>query len=125
MAITLQLCSDSIVYLFGAYGRRTGLGYVLSNDSAVQTERGPDTIRGADVCYYTSTRWPHDQVGRKVPPVPPDVVIEVYSPSNRPGEMRTKVNEYLAAGVPLVLVVRPDHRTVALWRPVDVEPIVL
>ena len=34
------------------------LGRVLSNDSGVITERGPDTVRGADVCFYSFVRVP-------------------------------------------------------------------
>jgi Uma2 family endonuclease len=34
-----------------AYGRKSGYGYALSNDSAVVTERDPDTVRGPDVCF--------------------------------------------------------------------------
>ncbi|HEV3165241.1 MAG TPA: Uma2 family endonuclease, partial [Isosphaeraceae bacterium] len=31
------------------YGKATGFGYGMVNDTAVVTERGPDTVRGADV----------------------------------------------------------------------------
>src|SRR5690242_13958204 len=34
------------------------LGRVMTNDSGVLTERGPDTVRGADVCYYSYARLP-------------------------------------------------------------------
>ncbi|MHB1561595.1 MAG: Uma2 family endonuclease, partial [Isosphaeraceae bacterium] len=34
------------------------LGHVLSNDSGVITERDPDTVRGADVAYYSYARLP-------------------------------------------------------------------
>ena len=31
------------------------LGHVLSNDSGVITERDPDTVRGADISFYSYT----------------------------------------------------------------------
>src|SRR5262245_16577918 len=80
------------------YGRRSGYGYVLSNDAAVLTERDPDTVRGADVAFYSHARWPRSDVGKTLPPVPPDLAVEVYSPSNRRGAMSRKVTEYLVAG---------------------------
>lgn len=107
------------------YGRQSGHGYVATGDSAVQTQRGPDTVRGADVCFYSYARLPRDRVTRGIPPVPPDLVVEVYSPSNRPGEMRSKVNEYLAAGVLMVWVIDPATRTLAIYRPDALHPTVL
>ena len=64
-------------FVLETYGRKTGYGYTLSNDSAVVTERGPDTVRGPDVCFYSHARWPRSQVGNSLPPVPPDLAVEV------------------------------------------------
>ncbi len=107
------------------YGRQTGYGYALSNDSAVVTERGPDTVRGADICFYSHERWPRSQVGSKLPPVAPDLVVEVYSPGNRRGEILEKLAEYLRVGIPLVWIVYPKSRTVAIHRSLDEPPDVL
>ena len=43
----------NVGFTLESYGRQSGYGYALSNDSAVVTERGPDTVRGADVCFYS------------------------------------------------------------------------
>lgn len=110
--------------IFGDYVRQTGLGYCLSHDSSILTERNPDTVRGADLAYYTEARWPRSRVSRALPPVPPDLVVEVVSPGSRPGAMLQKVSEYLNAGVALVWVVDPKSRTVAMYRP-DAAPVVL
>ena len=83
----------------------------LSNDSAVVTERRPDTVRGADVCFYSHARWPRaSKVGNKLPPVPPDLAVEVVSPGNRIAGIMKKVAEYLEVGVSLVWVVYPKTR---------------
>jgi Uma2 family endonuclease len=118
-----RVCGNSF-YVLESYGRQSGRGYGLTNDSAVLTERDPDTVRGADVSFYSHARWPRSQVGRTLPPVPPDVAVEVVSPSNRPGELHQKVGEYLDAGVLLVWVVYPMRRSVVVYRPGEV-PIVL
>lgn len=107
------------------YGRRSGYGYVVANDAAIVTERGPDTVRGADVAFYSHARWPRSQVGNTFPPVPPDLAVEVYSPSNRPGAMSQKVAEYLSAGALMVWVIYPESRTVVIHRPPDQPPVVL
>ena len=95
-----RVCVNVVVCPLESTARQTGYGYALSNDSAVVTERGPDTVRGADVCFYSQERWPRSQVGWTLPPVPPDLVVEVYSPGNRRGKTLEKVVEYLAAGFP-------------------------
>lgn len=107
------------------YGRKSGYGYALSNDSAVVTERGPDTVRGPDVCFYSHVRWPRSQVGNSLPPVPPDLAVEVFSPGKRLGEILKKVSEYLEAGVPMVWVVHPKRRHVAVYRAGEELPLFL
>jgi Uma2 family endonuclease len=73
-------------------------------------------VRIPDVAFVSWARLP----GRKVPkePIPdlaPDLAIEVLSPTNTPGEMRRKREEYFGAGVALVWIVDPDGRRVAVF----------
>ncbi len=119
------LICATIAYLLVDYGRRSGVGYVFTNDSAVVTERDPDTVRGPDLSFYREDRWPRAQVGESLPPVAPTLVVEVYSPGNRRGQVLQKVDEYLQAGIPLVWVVYPKNRTVAIYRALDEPPAVL
>jgi Uma2 family endonuclease len=101
------------------------LGYALSNDPAVLTERGPDTVRGPEVCFYSHARWPESKLGSGLPPVPPDLAVEVVSPGNRPSEMLRKISEYLAVGVSLVWVIDPPRRRLAVYRPGELFPFFL
>lgn len=118
------VCGNSVGMLWN-YGRRTGRGYVLSNDTAILTGRDPDTVRGADVAFYTHARWPRAEVGRALPPVPPDLAVEVVSPGNRPGALLGKISEYLKAGVLMVWVVDPARRSVVVYRQSEETPLVL
>ena len=107
----------------GNFGEQTGFGYVLG-ETAVITERLPDTVRGSDVCFYSNARLPEsDDDDEKE--VAPDLVVEVISPSNTRSEMLTKVQEYLNVGVLMVWLVYPKRRTVVIYRPGDEPPIVL
>jgi Uma2 family endonuclease len=114
-----------IVRRLGNYGDETGFGYCASNDSAVRTERDPDTVRGADVQFYSHGRLPLSPNLPRLPEIPPDLAVEVHSPSNRSADTLQKVGEYLAAGVLMVWVVHPGRRTVAIYRPDDPIPVVL
>jgi Uma2 family endonuclease len=106
-----------------SFGRNSRYGYCLT-ESAVSTERGPDTVRGPDVSFYSHARWPEHQLGPGLPPIPPDLAVEVVSPGNRRGAILKKVSEYLQAGVSMVWVVYPKRRHVAVYRGDDDEPIV-
>jgi Uma2 family endonuclease len=119
-----RVCGNAC-FALETYGRQSGRGYALSNDSAVLTERGPDTVRGADVCFYSHARWPRSEVGKTLPPVPPDVAVEVYSPSNRRDSMSRKVTEYLVAGTLMVWVIYLASRSAAIFRSDDEPPLVL
>jgi Uma2 family endonuclease len=118
-----RTCANAL-FVLETYGRQSGFGYALSNDTAVVTERGPDTVRGADVCFYSHARWPRSQLGNTLPPVPPDVAVEVVSPGDRRGEIHRKIGEYLDAGVLLIWVVYPKRRRVAVYRHDEEEPTV-
>ena len=57
------------------------LGHVVSNDSGVVTERDPDTVRGADVAFYSYGRVPPGPFPRGYLAVAPELVFEVRSPT--------------------------------------------
>jgi Uma2 family endonuclease len=93
------------------------LGRVMSNDSGVVTERDPDTLRGADVMFFSYARLPPGPMPEEgYAEKSPDLVFEVVSPSERWSEVLGKVREYLVAGVAAVCVVNPRDRTGMVYR---------
>ncbi len=116
------VCGNSYA-AFREYGRRTGHGHAATNDSCVRIDEF--NVRGADVSYYSEARWPRSRVGVERPPVPPDLVVEVRSPSDRPGKLLQKVANYLSGGVLAVLVLNPPRRSVTVYRGDTSDPLVL
>ncbi len=98
-----QICSkvDRIV---GNFADEHNLGHVVANDSGVRTERGPDTVRGADVAFYSYSRVPPGPFPGGYLPVVPELIFEVRSPTDRWSTILAKVAEYLEAGVTVVCV---------------------
>ena len=96
------------------YVRPRDLGRVVSGDAGVVTERGPDTTRGPDVAYYSYDTVPRGPRPRGYWPTP-ELVIEICSPSDRTSKVMSKVGEYLAAGVRVVLVVWPEQTTIMAY----------
>ncbi len=98
-----QICGE-IVWLIGRYLDAHDLGHLVCNDSAIITERNPDTVRGADVAFYSYQRMPRGPLPDGYLDVSPELVFEVRSPTDRWGVILTKVGEYLESGVTVVCV---------------------
>jgi Uma2 family endonuclease len=56
--------------------------------------------------------------------VAPDLVAEILSPDDRPGEVRAKIAEWLTAGVRLVWELDPDRRIARIYRPDGSESLI-
>ena len=65
--------------IFRAFVLERDLGRVMTNDSGVITERNPDTVRGADVAYYSYARLPKGPLPAGYGPEVPELVVEVCS----------------------------------------------
>ena len=96
-----QICAG-IVYFIGRYLDDRALGHLVCNNSAIVTERNPDTVRGADVAFYSYRRVPRGPLPEKYLDVAPELVFEVRSPTDRWSAILAKVAEYLEAGVSVV-----------------------
>jgi Uma2 family endonuclease len=96
--------------IFGNFVDGHDLGRVLSNDSGVITQRDPDTVRGADVAYYSYARLPKGTLPSGYGPEVPELVVEVRSANDRWREILEKVLEYLNAGVLVVVVLDPESQ---------------
>jgi Uma2 family endonuclease len=113
-----------VVEVVAPFVRQYDRGRVLCNDSGVITERNPDTVRGADVSYYSYDRLPRGPIPAGYLAVVPNVVWEVRSPTDRWSEVLAKVAEYLSAGVQVVCVHDMQTETLTIHRP-DQPPQVL
>jgi Uma2 family endonuclease len=92
---------------------RLGLGTVLVEAGYV-LERGPDTVRGPDVSFVSTTRLPPERIPEQFIPGPPDLAVEILSPGERWSEVEQKVAEYLTAGARRVWLVDPRERRVTV-----------
>lgn len=109
------LCCANHVALLGSFVKSRRLGRVFSNDTGFVTERNPDSVRGADVAYWSFERLPNVPSDGHIA-VPPDLAVEVLSPSNADEDVREKVLEYLAFGIRMVWIVDPADRTLTVYR---------
>jgi Uma2 family endonuclease len=101
--------------LFGRFADDRDLGRMMTCDSFIPT--GNESVRGADFCFFSYKRLPKDTpTPKKTADVPPELVVEVRSPSDRIGAIREKVKEYLAAGVDVVVLLDPAVETATVFK---------
>jgi Uma2 family endonuclease len=67
------------------------------------------------------SRVPKEQ-RQKFPPVSPEFVIEVMSPSDRLRDAKMKMEEWMRAGVELAWLIQPDKKIIYLYRAGQQEP---
>lgn len=104
-----------------AYADESGRGVAMGGEVGIYTGRDPDTVRGADALFISHERYGGWDRGAFLD-VPPELVVEVLSPKDRPGEVTTKMREYLAIGVDRVWIVDRRRRQVRIHRsPEQVE----
>ncbi len=96
-----------------AHVRLNRLGRIAGSDAGVILERDPDTVREADVAYFSAHTLPLDVKVRGFYEVVPDLVVEIISPNDSPQYVADRVAMWLSHGVRLAWAVYPVSRTVA------------
>ena len=89
-------------------------GWLLGGEVGLYTHRSPDTLRAVDVAFISRERQPTRP--KAFLEVPPELVVEIVSPSDRWSDLRQKIREYFVAGVDRVWVVDPEAREVLVFR---------
>jgi Uma2 family endonuclease len=99
-----------------SFVRSRKLGLVTTADGTYILQADPQTLVVPDVAFVRWDRLP----GRTRPdcyiPVPPDLAVEVQSPSDGPVDVAGKMERYRRAGVRLVWWIAPKRRAVSVYR---------
>jgi Uma2 family endonuclease len=105
-----------IFALIYPFVRSRKLGLLTPADGTYIILRDPQTIVVPDVAFVRWDRLPGGVAPDGYVPVPPDLAVEVISPSDEPGDIAKKREFYRRAGVPLVWWVDPKPRSVSVYR---------
>lgn len=101
--------SATITFLLTSFVYATKLGTVYG-EAGFKLETDPDTVLAPDVAFIASDRAGTASKGYRSGP--PDLAVEVISPSERKSKVETKTQQWLACGTRAVWLVRPQNRTV-------------
>jgi len=109
----------NLVRILSSLARDHGLGTVLSGPITVRLH--DELVVEPDVIFVGAHRLAIIDPERGVQG-PPDLVVEVLSPSNRSYDRNLKRKHYLENGVGEVWIVDADARTVEVWTPGAADP---
>src|SRR5262249_7330114 len=116
-----EVCINA-AFLLKSYTKILGTGTVIGNDAGIITRRDPDSVRGADVAVFLRPSWQGRPALEGYTNEPPDLTVEVRSPSQSWSDVVAKVAEYLTMGVRLVWVIDPRSQRVTVFTQ-DQEPV--
>ncbi|NES05873.1 MAG: Uma2 family endonuclease [Okeania sp. SIO2F4] len=107
--------ADLIIDL-GIWNRQTGLGYTFSSSTIFKLPNGSD--RSPDAAWIRRERWEAltTEQRRKFPPIAPDFVVELRSATDNLKILRSKMEEYMDAGVLLGWLINPQDQEVEIYR---------
>jgi Uma2 family endonuclease len=98
------------------FARKHRLGRV-THETGFRLRRRPDRVLAPDVSVLFEARRPRTRERREsFVEGPPDLAVEVVSPSDRQRDVLEKVGQYLDGATPRVWVVRPRRQTVTVYR---------
>jgi Uma2 family endonuclease len=98
------------------WNRQTKLGVVFSSSAGFKLPNGAD--RSPDAAWVRQDRWDAltSEQKRRFPPLAPDFVIELRSPSDDLLTLRAKMQEYRENGVQLGWLLNPMDQQVEIYR---------
>jgi Uma2 family endonuclease len=104
----------SLASLLRALAREGKLGKVVAGPITVRLH--DELVLEPDIVFVRADRL-HIVDPEGIIDGPPDLVVEVLSPSNRTYDRNLKRKHYLDNGVPELWIVDADERTVEVWQP--------
>lgn len=103
-----------LIELLGSFARKRGLGRLYGSNAGYLLPNGD--LRCPDVSYVRQERLPGGRSPKGFAEYPPDLAVEVLSPNQTHKDIGYKIGELIDWGTPLVWVVDPAARTVAVYR---------
>jgi|YNPMSStandDraft_1061717.scaffolds.fasta_scaffold48093_1 Uma2 family endonuclease len=109
-----QIVAQQILLTIAPVARAKRLGEMLIAPYDVVVRRDPLRTRQPDLMFFSRQRFSDfsSLLQQARTEQPPDLVIEVLSPSDRPAEWEEKLQDYHALGVPEVWLVDVDKRAI-------------
>ena len=110
--INIEIAAEFVIW-----NRRTELGFCFDSSTGFKLPNGAE--RSPDIAWIEKSRWlalsPNQR--EKFPPIAPDFVLELLSPSDNLEPIRAKMREYIDNGVRLAWLLDRQHQRAEVYRP--------
>ena len=103
--------STNVALALGLYVRDNQIGRIYMPYTAFKVD---ECGLIPDIAFVSMDRLPADK--SKAFPIPPDLAVEVVSPTDVLDRVEEKVFAYLEAGTQLVWAIKPRSKTVTIYR---------
>ena len=103
--------SSNVHLSLGLHVRENQLGRLYIAETTFDLE---DRLVKPDIAFVSAERLPENR--QKGSPIPPDLAIEIVSPTDKHYDVTEKALAYLKAGTRLVRVIEPVAKTVMVYR---------
>jgi Uma2 family endonuclease len=104
------LLSATIASLLFTFVKANDLGVVYGSETGFKLESDPDTVLAPDVAFIRKARVGHRSKSYRNGP--PDIAVEVISPSERKSQIECKIAQWLSFGTLSVWMVNPDSKAI-------------
>jgi Uma2 family endonuclease len=113
-----------LIVAFGRWAEAEGSGQFFDSSTEFILPNGAG--RAPDLSWIRNDRWfaLTEKQQEQFPPLCPNFVVELRSPTDRLATLRTKMKEYAANGAELGWLIDPRERKVHIFRP-GLDPEVL
>jgi Uma2 family endonuclease len=105
----------------GNWAKQDGTGVVFDSNTEFRLPNGAN--RSPDASWVLKSRWEAlpELEREKFPPLCPDFVLELLSPSDSLGELKLKMDEYLANGARLGWLIDPKSKRAFVYTSAGVQ----
>jgi Uma2 family endonuclease len=110
-----NLIAGLVYRLLAAFASEHDRGLVFGDNAGYLLSQAPDTMRIPDVSLVLWEHVPESGMPERFWSIPPDLAVEIVSPSDRASDVHDKVYQYLASGTQLVWVLWPTTRSVSVF----------
>ena len=109
-----EVC-DNLYPLLSLFVRKHRLGRTYSCETGFILEPDERTVCAPDISFVCADRLMKGRY-EKFFPGPPDLAVEIRSPTDRSSDISAKISMYLEVGVQAVWDIDPEAETVTVYR---------
>lgn len=108
--------NTKIIMRLGLWAEQANAGPVFDSSTGFRLPNG--AVRSPDAAWVRAEAWRALSAGQqeKFPPLCPDFVVELLSPSDTMTELVVKMQEYMANGCRLAWLIDPQKETARAFR---------